>query len=88
MPYQLVEEYCGKWWHYFWAGPVAYIHQVDLGEDVSPEYREVAQPANLLGLRKHSIPVACIPPCVQGGRGGVGLQRQVLHASRQPSQGA
>jgi len=60
MPFQAVAERCGKWWFYWWAGPVLYIHAVDLG-DVSPEYCEVAQPYALLGMRRGSIPVACVP---------------------------
>jgi len=60
MPYQLVEEYCGKWWHYWWAGPLTYIHLVDLGA-VSPEFCEYVLPGNLLELRRGSIPVACLP---------------------------
>jgi len=61
MPYQLVEERCGKWWHYWLAGPNLYINLVDLGEDVPSEYCEYAQPGNLINLHKYSIPVACLP---------------------------
>jgi len=60
MPYQVITERCGKWWHFWLAGSNLYIHLVDV-EDLPESYCEVAQPANLLGLRKHSIPVACIP---------------------------
>jgi len=61
MPFQVVEEYCGQWWHYWWAGPLLYIHLVDLGEDTPLSYCEFAQPARLIYMRKHSVPVACVP---------------------------
>jgi len=61
MPYQMVTEYCGRWWHYWWAGPNLYIHLVDLGEDTPLSYCEFAQPARLIYMRKHSVPVACVP---------------------------
>jgi len=64
MPYRVVEERCGRWWHYWWAGPVTYIHLVDLGdlgEDVSPEFCEYALPGRLVYMHKYSIPVACLP---------------------------
>jgi len=61
MPYRLVEEYCGRWWHYWWAGPATYIHLVDL-EGLPPDYCErLLLPANLLYMNKHSMPAACLP---------------------------
>jgi len=60
MPYQVVEEMCGRWWHYWWAGPLLYAHLVDV-PNLPADYCEVAQPGNLLGLRRYSIPVACVP---------------------------
>jgi len=68
MPYQMVEERCGRWWHYWWAGPLLYIHLVDLGA-VSPEFCEYVLPGNLLELRRGSIPVACIPLVYREGEG-------------------
>jgi len=69
MPYRMVEERCGRWWHYWWAGPATYIHAVDLGEDVPESFCEVAQPYNLLGARRGSIPVACVPLVYREGEG-------------------
>jgi len=66
MPYQLVTEYCGRWWHFFWAGPNLYVHLVDV-EGLPEDYCEVAQPGNLLGLRRGSIPVACVPLVYRAG---------------------
>jgi len=60
MPYQMVTEYCGRWWHFWWAGPLLYVHSVDV-EDLPESYCEIAQPANLLHLTRYSIPVACVP---------------------------
>jgi len=69
MPYRVVDgEYCGKWWHYWWAGPVTYIHAVDI-PDLPEGYCEVAQPYNLLGTRKGSTPVACVPLVYRGSEG-------------------
>jgi len=80
MPYQVVTERCGKWWHFFWAGPNLYINLVDLGEDVSPEYCDFAQPGNLLELRKGSVPIACVPLVYRTGEntwaGQLGLYRR------------
>jgi len=45
---------------------VTYIHLVDV-EDLPESYCEVAQPYNLLGLRKYSIPVACVPLVYKAG---------------------
>jgi len=66
MPYQVVEEYCGRWWHFFWAGPLLYVHLVDI-PDLSPSYCEVAQPTSLLNHSKYSIPVACVPLVYRAG---------------------
>jgi len=60
MPYLLKEEYCGRWWHYWLAGPNLYIHLVDI-PGLPESYCEVAQPVNLLRLPRYSIPVACVP---------------------------
>jgi len=60
MPYQQVTEYCGRWWHFFWAGPLLYVHLVDV-EGLPEDYCEVAQPASLLRRSRDSIPVACVP---------------------------
>jgi len=65
MPYQLVEEYCGRWWHFWWAGPNLYVHLVDV-EGLPEDYCEVAQPASLLRRSRDSIPVACVPLVYRG----------------------
>jgi len=59
VPFRVVEERCGKWWLYWWAGPLTYIHLIDVEV---PEWAcGVVLPVNLIGLNRGSVPVACVP---------------------------